>query len=86
MYFLAAFKIYKKNSGNSLADKIIELLRFGTNDVMHVLLMRYGFSPETISEIIKYIQFVNEDQIIFKDDIYSAPEHVRELVEWYLPQ
>lgn len=84
--FLAAFKIYKKNSGNSLADKIIELLRFGTNDVMHVLLMRYGFSPETISEIIKYIQFVNEDQIIFKDDIYSAPEHVRELVEWYLPQ
>lgn len=84
--FLAAFKIYKKNSGDSRADKMIELLRFGTNDVMHVLLMRYGFSPETISEITKYIQFVTEEQIIFKNEIYSAPEHVRKLVDWYLPQ
>lgn len=84
--FLAAFKIYKKNSSDSIADKMIELLRFGTNDVMHVLLMRYGFSPEIISEITRYIQFVNEEQISFKDEIYSAPQHVRKLVEWYLPQ
>lgn len=84
--FLAAFNIYKKHTNDSMADKMIELLRFGTNDVMHVLLMRYGFSPETISEIIKYIQFVTEEQIVFKDEIYSAPEQVRKLVEWYLPQ
>lgn len=84
--FLAAFKIYKKYSGDSTADKMIELLHFGTNDVMHVLLMRYGFSPEIISEITKYIKFVTEEQIAFKNEIYSAPEHVRKLVEWYLPQ
>jgi hypothetical protein len=84
--FLAAFKIYKKASSDSSADKMIELLRFGTNDVMHVLLIRYGFSPEVISEIIKYIQFVNEEHIIFKDNIHSAPEHVKKMVEWYLPQ
>lgn len=84
--FLAAFKIYKKQSGDSTADKMIELLRFGTNDVMHVLLMRYGFSPETISEITKYIQFVTEEQIVFKNEIYSAPDNLRKLVEWYLPQ
>lgn len=84
--FLAAFKIYKKASSDSSADKMIELLRFGTNDVMHVLLIRYGFSPEVISEIIKYIQFVSEEKIIFKDNIHSAPEHVKKMVEWYLPQ
>lgn len=84
--FLAAFKIYKNQSGDSRAERMLELLRFGTNDVMHVLLMRYGFSPETISEITKFIQFVNEEQIVFKDDIYSAPEHVKRMVEWYLPQ
>lgn len=84
--FFAAFKIYKNQSGDSRAERMLELLRFGTNDVMHVLLMRYGFSPETISEITKFIQFVNEDQIVFKDDIYSAPEHVKRMVEWYLPQ
>jgi hypothetical protein len=84
--FSAEFKIYKNQSGDSRAERMLELLRFGTNDVMHVLLMRYGFSPETISEITKFIQFVNEEQIVFKDDIYSAPEHVKRMVEWYLPQ
>lgn len=64
---------------------MIELLRFGTNDVMHVLLMRYGFSPETISEIINYIQFINEDEIIFKNEIYFAPTEIIKQVEWYLP-
>ncbi|QAU33755.1 DEAD/DEAH box helicase [Janthinobacterium sp. 17J80-10] len=83
--FSAAFKIYRKQTDDSRAEKMLELLRFGTNNVVHVLLMRYGFSPETISEITPYIQFVNEDQIIFSDNIYSAPQQVRNMVEWYLP-
>jgi helicase len=83
--FSAAFKIYRKQSGDSRANKMLELLRFGTNNVVHVLLMRYGFSPETISDITPYIQFVNEDQIVFLNEIYSAPLHVRNMVDWYLP-
>lgn len=83
--FSAAFKIYRKKTDDSRAEKMLELLRFGTNNVVHVLLMRYGFSPETISEITPYIKFVNEDQIIFSDNIYSAPQQVRNMVEWYLP-
>jgi helicase len=83
--FSAAFKIYKNLSGDSRAEKMLELLRFGTNDVIHVLLMRYGFSPESISDISPYIQFVNEDQISFKDSIVSAPPHVLKMVDWYLP-
>jgi len=84
--FSAAFKIYKKHTSDGRAEKILELLRFGTNNVVHVLLMRYGFSPETIADITPYIQFVNEDQIVFFDAIYSAPPHVRSMVEWYLPK
>lgn len=84
--FFSAFKIYHKRTSDNRAEKMLELLRYGTNDVIHVLLMRYGFSPETISEISPFIRFVNEDQIIFDDEIYSAPDHVKKMIEWYLPQ
>lgn len=84
--FSAAFKIYKLKTGDKKSEKILELLRFGTNNVVHVLLMRYGFSPETIADITPFIQFVNEDQIIFFDSIHSAPPHVKSIVEWYLPK
>lgn len=83
--FAAAFKIYRNFTSDGRADKMIELLRFGTNDVMHVLLMRYGFSPEIIADITPYISFVNEDEIIFSNQVNTAPEHVRNMVKWYLP-
>ncbi|OON60530.1 helicase [Massilia sp. KIM] len=83
--FAASFKLYGLVSADHRFEKMIELLRFGTNNVMHMLLMRYGFSPEVISQITEYIQFVNEKDIVFKDSIESAPEHIRKMVAWYLP-
>jgi helicase len=84
--FSAAFKIYGEATGDSRAAKMLELLRFGTNNVIHILLLRYGFSPETISDITPYLQFVTEQEIIFKDEIYSAPQYILDMVEWYLPR
>ncbi|CAI8854272.1 DEAD/DEAH box helicase [Pseudomonas chlororaphis] len=83
--FIAAFKIYKGESSDGRADKMIELLRFGTNDAMHMLLMRYGFPPEEVAEITPYIRTISESDIIFKSTIYDAPMYVRNMVEWYLP-
>lgn len=83
--FSAAFKIYGKLTSDSRAEKMIELLRFGTNNVVHMLLMRYGFSPETVAEITPYISFVSERDIVFSSKIESAPQYVKDMVEWYLP-
>lgn len=83
--FIGAFKIYGEQSGDSRANKMMELLRYGTNNVMHMLLMRYGFPPEAVGEIEGYIKFINEKEIIFTDDVCSAPQHIKELVGWYLP-
>jgi len=83
--FIAAFKIYGQISLDQRHEKMLELLRFGTNNVDHILLMRYGFPPEIVGEIIPYIQFVTEREIVFKPEVYSASERIRELVEWYLP-
>jgi hypothetical protein len=83
--FIAAFKVYREITSDSRADKMIELLRFGTNDAMHMLLMRYGFPPEEVAEITPYIRSISESDIIFKSTIYEAPMYIRSMVEWYLP-
>lgn len=81
----AAFKIYRENTLDSRSQKMLELLRFGTNDVDHILLMRYGFPPEMVADILPYIKSVNENEIIFFDSVASAPDHIKSIVEWYLP-
>ena len=83
--FMAAFKIYRTKTQDSRASKMLELLRYGTNNVDHILLMRYGFPPESVAQIIPYIQFVTENEIVFRTEISSAPQHILDLVEWYLP-
>lgn len=83
--FTAAFKVYGSSKNDSRSSKMIELLRYGTNNVMHMLLMRYGFPPEVVADVASYIRFVNEKEIIFADSVHSAPMHIKELVSWYLP-
>ncbi|MFP1683445.1 DEAD/DEAH box helicase [Alloalcanivorax sp. C16-1] len=83
--FIAAFKVYKEKTNDQRSDKIIELIRYGTNDSMHALMMRYGFPPEYVSEIADYVQFVSEEEIIFKRIVDDAPAYIRNLVDWYLP-
>ena len=83
--FITSFKVYKDQTSDQRSDKIIELLRFGTNNTVHTLLIRYGFPPEDIAEISKYILFINEDTITFKPDISEAPNYIKEMVDWYLP-
>ncbi|MDD2466657.1 MAG: DEAD/DEAH box helicase [Desulfobulbus sp.] len=84
--FITTFKIYKDETSDQRSDKMIELLRFGTNNTVHTLLMRYGFPPEDVAEISKYIIFINEDTITFKPEISDAPKYIQEMAEWYLPE
>lgn len=81
--FTGTFKIYLRQTRDSRAEKIIELLRFGTNNVMHTLLMRYGFPPEDVAEITPFIQSINEANITFNKNIDNAPAYIKQLSEWY---
>lgn len=81
--FIATFKIYQEHTQDNRAEKMIQLLRFGTNNIEHMFLMRYGFPPENVVEIAQYIESINENNIIFKQEIEEAPSHIRYLVDWY---
>lgn len=83
--FMVAFSLYNDRTHDQRADKFIELLRFGTNNSMHTLLMRYGFPSENVSELSSYIAAISEEDIVFKSSIDDAPLHIKELVEWYRP-
>lgn len=83
--FIATFKIYHEHTHDKRATKMINLLRFGTNNTEHMLLIRYGFPPENVIEIAKYVESINENNIIFKQEIEEAPSHIHYLVNWYRP-
>lgn len=84
--FSAAFKIYLKITSDVNAQRMLDLLRFGTNNPKHMLLMRYGFSPEYIEKIIPYIASLSEQNIAFNADIKSAPKDVQDATKWYRSQ
>ncbi|MFK5950510.1 MAG: DEAD/DEAH box helicase [Methylococcales bacterium] len=84
--FSAAFKIYMEHMNDDRADQVIELLRYGTNNSLNVLLMRYGFPPEDVPAIAPYIESISELNIEFSDRVEDAPQYIKHMIEWYLPQ
>ena len=83
--FSAAFKIYFEHTDDYRAVRVIELLRYGTNDSRNVLLMRYGFPPEDVPAIAPYIESISELNIEFSDRVEDAPQYIKHMIEWYLP-
>ncbi|WP_333810573.1 DEAD/DEAH box helicase [Idiomarina baltica] len=81
---ICAFRTYRRATGDTRADKMVNLLRFGTNDNIETLLLRYGFPGSVIKDVMPYVSFIDEYNINFKD-ITGAPEHVLKAIEWYLP-
>ncbi|MGY3232143.1 hypothetical protein ACVWWJ_003627 [Luteibacter sp. HA06] len=81
--FAASAKVFHDYGKDARALKFIELLRFGTNDAMHVLMMRYGFLPDQIEEVLPYVLRISEDEIVFRRNIDRAGPRLRELVDWY---
>lgn len=81
--FIAAFRIYNARTGDQLGLKFVELLRFGTNDAMQILLIRYGFLPEDIDELLPYIRSISEHEIEFRPSVADASPRIREITNWY---
>lgn len=82
--FAAASRMYFDQMKDDRALKLIELLRFGTNDSMHVLMMRYGFLPDQIEVVLPYVLRLNEDEIVFRKSLRFASEEIRQAVDWYM--
>lgn len=83
--FVAAFEIYLERNPDERASRIIDLFRYNTNNKRHIMLLRYGFPPETVKEIASHVEKIDEDLITFSESISTASDFVKSMVEWYLP-
>jgi len=81
--FMGAFRVYYANEGDENALRMIDLLKYGTTNPVHILLLRYGFSAEDLDAVENYIESVNEREIKFKN-IDKIPSDISEKIEWYL--
>lgn len=82
--FSAAAELFYMRVRDQRALKLVEMFRYGTNDHLSILLMRYGFQPEIVDELKSVVKRVDEAGIVFKPEVHRARQAVRDAVEWYL--
>ena len=83
--FVAAFDQYYVMTGDVRAKEMVNYFRYGTNDAKEIWLIRYGFSIEEVELIKKLVLEVDENEIVFSDDIYKTNnEKIKNIVERYL--
>lgn len=82
--FSAAAEIFYEKKGDRRALKLIEMFRFGTNDHVSILLMRYGFQPEIVDELKLLVKRIDEAGITFKPEVRRARQVIRDAVDWYI--
>lgn len=81
---VSAFSLFLEERHDQRANRMISLLRFGTNDEKYIMLVRYGFTAEQIEQIYRYVKHVDVDSISFSADISEVDDSVLEAVSWYL--
>jgi hypothetical protein len=82
--FLAAFNIYFKATSDERALRFGDLLRYGTDNKKHILLMRYGFLPDDIESLMPHVESIDEKKIVFRDSVREVDSRLQGVVAWYL--
>lgn len=80
----AAFQIYFDNTNDIRALVLKNYIRYGTNDELEIWLLRYGYGFEEIEWIKNYVVSIDENEIVFSDDINELPDLKYELIERYV--
>lgn len=81
--FFAAFDKYYEKSNDERAKKMCNYIKYGTNDKKEIMLLRYGFDFEDFSWLLEAVEFVDENEIIFKDG-YSFTDEQKDKIRKYL--
>jgi hypothetical protein len=75
---------YFDKSQDLRSEKLAKYIRYGTDNEMHIWMLRYGMSFEDIELIEPHIESIDSEEIVFKDSIYSVPEELRLSIERFI--
>ena len=59
-------------------------LRFGTNDETEIWLLKYGFDPEDVEWISAVVAHVDENGIVFIDDLSTLTDEQKLIIRRYV--
>lgn len=65
----AALKVFFEETNDERAKVLENYLRYGTNEEVEIWLLKYGFDPEDIEWIVDIVFSIDENGIIFRDDL-----------------
>ena len=74
--FVAAFKLYYDKTKDERALLLSKYIEFGTKDSIEIWLLRYGFSFEEIEWLKPCVKSINEEGIVFNDNINEAIQDI----------
>lgn len=67
--FVAAFDYYAKIKNDERAAKMINYIKYGTNNPKEIWLLRYGFDFDDIEWLLPYVDKIDENEIVFKKTV-----------------
>lgn len=82
--YYAAFIEHNKRSHDERALRLAKLIKYRTEDEKTIWMLRYGFSFEDIEWIKPCIQEINQEQIVFNNNINTLSKEQIKIIERYL--
>jgi len=82
--FFACLSKYHDEFKDPMAIKLSKLIKYGTDNERHIMLLRYGLTFEDIEILDTHINSVSEQEITFFQTIYSLPASIVESVKRYI--
>jgi len=80
----AALTIYYQETGDERAKVLKNFIRYGTNDEVEIWLLKYGFDPEDTEWVGQCVRHVDENGIIFIDDLSDLTAIKLSIIERYI--
>ncbi|WP_243373463.1 DEAD/DEAH box helicase [Geotalea sp. SG265] len=82
--YVAAFDQYFSVTGDVRAAAFVNFIRYGTSNPIEILLIRYGFSPENVTELATHVESITEEAVVFRTSISEVEDAFdRYLIEHY---
>ncbi len=83
-YYIAAFSEYYKFSNNPMAERLVNIFKYGTYNSTDILLQRYGFAWDDLEWIKPCILTISEDTIKFNDKVSLLTNTQLKAIEQFL--
>lgn len=82
--FYAAFYKYFERQNDEQALKLAKYIRYGTDNVRHIWMLRYGLSFEDIETLDMHIDSIDSEEIVFKESITQVSDEDKISIERFL--